>query len=299
MKSLLLALVFSSFASASDLKVRHLEVAKGLELRVGVLPAKGEARGDILYLPGFADRLDNHGPLFTAWSEKGFRVVSFDYPGHGESRGRKNSINRFGFAALADFASQVEAATREDSHRPLLLAGWSTGGLLAVRILQAGPTLGRDPKGVLLFAPGVSVYTLVGKNGFVTEPTLTSNPNPPHTGPIRPVSPLLVPVFAASLLSHSHMAWQSAVPEIPMLVLVGGDREDRYAKTREVKRWALRQREWRDSSVTAFQCRGAFHELDNEPGATGATVRQIAASFAESVVTGSYDSSPTAPCSRF
>ncbi|MEZ4617015.1 MAG: alpha/beta fold hydrolase [Caldilineaceae bacterium] len=91
---------------------------------------------DILFIHGHADRLDNHGALFTAWRAAGFRVIAFDLPSHGESNILPIDLYRVeDFAALAQL---VEATTRDDPDRPLLLAGWSFGGLLAARIARAG-----------------------------------------------------------------------------------------------------------------------------------------------------------------
>jgi alpha-beta hydrolase superfamily lysophospholipase len=298
-----LVISLSAFAGTPSFQSRSLRLQRGgLNVRTGIYPARGPVRGDILFLIGFADRLDNHGPLFQAWNDAGFRVISFDYPSHGETRGILNHLNFYGIEDLAKIAQGVERNTREDETRPLLLSGWSTGGLLAVRLVQGRTGLLRKPRGLILFSPGVSVYPLVGDRGFVTQKTLTSNPNPPHLGPIQPRSPLFVPAFSASLLAHTYLAQRAALPNLPILVFTGGDKEDVYVKTKVVQKWVLSQRSRQVGSVAAVQCKGAWHELDNEPEPVGGFVRGLATLFATSVIDGtrfSSDLGPAAACQKF
>jgi len=269
-----------------------------LQLRVGIANAVGHPRGDILYLTGFADRLDNHQPLFNAWTQAGFRVISFDYPSHGETCG--SNINLYKFGDLAKLAGYVESITREDATRSLILAGWSTGGLLAARILQGLPYSGRPIAGAILFSPGIDVYPLVGEHGTVTQATLTNNPHPPHLGTITPTSPLATPLFAADLLLNATLSRSETLStNIPVLVFSGGDTEDVYVKSASIRSWVLEQR----SGLTPYgiSCKGARHELDNELPPVGATVRSAAADFAAFVVkgTGSFAPSQAGPCAAY
>ncbi|MCB0097092.1 MAG: hypothetical protein KDE46_15290, partial [Caldilineaceae bacterium] len=55
------------------------------QMRIGILSPTVPAKADILFIHGHADRLDNHGALFGAWAEAGYRVLAFDLPSHGES----------------------------------------------------------------------------------------------------------------------------------------------------------------------------------------------------------------------
>ena len=285
--SLVLAFTLSLAASAAGFESRFLKVKGGLlTLRMGIYKPEGPARGDILYFIGFGDRFDNHGPLFAQWNAEGFRVISFDYPSHGGTFGPLNHLNLYNYSGLMKLAESVEKATREESSRPLLLAGWSTGGLLATRIPQTNRHWDRKPQALILFSPGVSVFPFVGEHGMVTQRTLTSNPKPPHSGPIRPGSPLFTPAFSASLLTNAALARHQDLPNLPVLVLTGGEKEDKYVKIENVKQWAVNQRGRRASTLVAVQCLGGFHELDNEPGVTGKTVRDLAARFASSVLDG-------------
>jgi alpha-beta hydrolase superfamily lysophospholipase len=276
--------IFAFFVLTSPLHSAELMLphSPGLTLRVIEHRPAGHIRGDILYLHGFADRGDNHGPLFKSWTDAGFRVIAFDFPSHGKTTGMLNAIDLYGFHDLAGMAAHVERHTRESFDRPLLLAGWSTGGLLAVRMIQAATIerLGREPAGLILFAPGISVRTLVGKLGFVTEGTLTRNAEPPHAGPIRPKSPLFHPLFAIKLLANAALSRAQIYPlHVPTLILLGGDKEDRYVHSKRIVEWSLRERR-RGAELEVERFPGALHELDNEPGPTGRDVRDAATEFA-------------------
>jgi pimeloyl-ACP methyl ester carboxylesterase len=305
----LVACVLSSLAAQASspgaLTIESPVVYDGgrLNVRVGVQTPKGRVIGDVLYFHGFADRLDNHGPLFDAWNRAGLRVIGFDLPSHGETTGADNNINHYSFEDLADVAATVEGATQEDPARPLILAGWSTGGLLATRIIQKGLLAGhgnRVPVGLILFAPGISVRPLVG---FVTESTLTRNPNPPHHGSISPISPMVKIWFAGSLLANAVKASVEPLPtDFPVLTILGDDSADRYVKAADIRDWVVDQRQINDSEMFGIQCQGAYHELDNEDGFVGApgpSVRAAAANFAANLANGAVGPVGPGICSAF
>lgn len=105
--------------SGQPLTARILPMHMGLlKLRVGELRPNGSPVGDVLYLHGFADRLDNHGPLFEAWTTAGLRVTSFDLPSHGENSGIRNKIDLYSFDELTALNKHVERVTREEDRRP-------------------------------------------------------------------------------------------------------------------------------------------------------------------------------------
>jgi len=247
--------------------------------------------GDILYIHGFADRVDHHGPLVDAWTRAGFRINAFDLPGHGENTGGlQNNLNCYSFGRLAALALEVERRTREDAGRPLILAGWSTGGLLAIRMAQEHvfQDRGRRPVGMILFAPAVSVYPLVGAYGVVTQGTLTRNPDPPHKGAIRlwNRSILLKPLFALRMIGNAWFRSGNPMPEdLPTLIFVGGESDDAYACSLGLKKWAEDQRA-RGGKITGVVFAGAYHELHNEAAPVGREVRAASAAFAGAVATG-------------
>jgi alpha-beta hydrolase superfamily lysophospholipase len=254
------------------------------------LPA-APATGDVFYLPGFADGVLNHEPLFREWTRAGFRVVAADLPGQGLSRGegKRASLDAFTFTELAAAAHQIEQATRE-TDRPLVLAGWSTGALALVRSLQGqrDAEWSRRPSAVILFAPGVAVRPVVGEPslrypiGEVTVATLTHDLDRQLATPIFPRSPGDVLVFAADLLTNSGLSYREGLPsDIPTLVLAAGDETDRYVFSPLVQRWAKAL----TGPASLIVCPQARHWLDGELDAFGgADVRRAAARYAAAAV---------------
>ncbi len=287
----------ADIGQAQQLQTHFLPISYGkkvLNLRVGVQNPLGTPIGDILYIHGFADRLDNHQPLFLSWTAAGFRVISFDLPSHGENSGDYNNLNNFSFRDLAELAAKVEQETK--ANRPLILSGWSTGGLVVVRMLQEKWTenFSRPVNGAILFAPGVSVrkfpWTFGNRLGFVSEKSLTHNPKPPHFGKIGPDSPFwtsFVKGFAPRLLAESALSQHRNYPlEIPTLVMSAGDIEDVYAKEKVIRQWVRDQNESRiDNKIVNISCPHSKHEMDNEPDIYGGEeVRASSAAFARAIV---------------
>lgn len=294
-KILLSLLVIAGFsAHAKPLRTFSLNLTQDTvyknEVRVGIQEPDGLVTGDVLYIHGFGDRLDNHAPLFAEWNRAGLRVIAFDLPSHGLTRG--TNLNIFTFTALAKMAAQVEAATREDSARPLILAGWSTGGLLAIRIVQADlASFSRPLAGMILFAPGVSVYSFVGQPslrypiGEVTNGTLTHDPAPPHRGDANPKSPGSKIVFAIDLKINSLISQYESYPKnLPTLVLRSEGDGDVYADSSVLKTWIARQN-LNGANIQDVGFFGARHEIDNETDEFGGTqARRISADFARQLV---------------
>jgi alpha-beta hydrolase superfamily lysophospholipase len=270
-----------------------------ISVRIGTQePNSGKILGDIIYAHGFSDRLDNHGPLFEAWNEAGFRVIALDLPGHGENKGNWNNINMWSMLDFANLIALVEKKTAsQDQSRPLILAGWSTGGLVVTRMLQSKlmPKLTRKVAGLILFAPGIAVrkpWDLADKTpdyargviGHVTTKSLTHDPKPPHNGPIFPRSPVVQAAFGAMLITNSLLSQKENLPsDLPVLILTAGDKEDLYADEARVKQWIASQKP-RMSKLVHIDCAQGRHELDNELEPMGETVRQAAAVFASNVV---------------
>lgn len=257
-----------------------------VRLRVGIMEPEETPKADILYLHGYSDRFDNHLPLFEGWRAMGLRVIAFDYPSHGETCGR--GLDRYRINGLAKLVSEVEAHTRPAEERPLLVAGWSTGGLVTVRMLQSPEigTFSRPVAGALLITPGVDVRLLVGDKTRITQETLTSDPNPPHRGPISPSSPICTPLFSADLVRNAGTSRREAYPSVPTVVLTGGIDADVYAKTRGVTSW-VDSRQAEGKPVFGLGCPEGKHELDNESAPMRDEVRAGAASFVRWVLSGS------------
>eukprot|EP01080_Neovahlkampfia_damariscottae_P004866 gene4866-8460_t len=262
-----------------------LSTYEGSTVRIFTLNPSAEKIGDIFYFHGLGDRVDNHVPLWTEWAKKGFRIFGFDLPSHGETTGAH--INLYPFTRLAGLASEVEKETMEDPNRPLLLAGWSTGGLIVTRIIQELSTLKRKIKGSILFTPGVAVRTIVGENGRITVRTLTSNPNPPYRGPIKPRGPFDVPIFAGFIVTNALLSRnQRFSSSVPTLLIAAGDTIDRYVDTVKIKEWVINKRT-EGSDIKAYQCKLSLHDTDNERNEVGGSVvRDLASDFAYNIVKG-------------
>lgn len=280
--ALLLVASLDSFASMAN--ESFLRPKNGVSLRVGIYQSEGEPKIDVLYLPGYGDIFTNHERLFKQLNQAGARVISFDYPNHGQTDvDFFNDLNFTTFRRLSQYVEHVEAETREDKSRPLAIIGWSTGGLLGTRILQGLGDLGktRNITHAALIAPGVSVYTCVGeKFCSISNRTLTHDTNL-HERPIHPQYPLSRPKFGSFLILNSLKAQAKALPKATKtLVMVGGEKADRYVKTGNVKSWVDKQRRQFKNSIKGIQCFGARHELHNEsPVFGGPLIRQNIVAF--------------------
>lgn len=296
------ALFFNVFAAHAETAF----VSKGsLQIHYGVFkPQESPPLGDILYIHGYGDTFENHLPLFNEWNRLGLRVIAFDLPSHGKTHGGGwDDLDWHSFEDLAHIGGLVNQINQEDPQRPLFLSGWSTGGLLALRILQVENlrTLFPPIRGLVAYAPGVSVKKCVGNVAcHITNETLTHDERLQDRA-IHPKSPLYRINFAAKLLYNAHMSWnQSLPPEIPVLIFVADDVADKYVKSRELKKWVYHQRQQFSSVVSAFQCPGARHELDNETASFGGPqVRALSASFIKSVMQQQPMETVKGPCFSF
>lgn len=259
---LLFLLPTLAFASEWQLEVFPHQLASGktVRIRAGYLPESDSVpfRGNILYFQGFADSMLNHAPLFGALTARGYRIVAFDYAGQGGSGGSMNATRLRQIPDIGDAAWQRFARLAPGAGRKIIL-GWSTGGLAAYYAASV-----KRADAVILIAPGLHVRAVVGSFGRVTFDTLTSRPaggpDDPHVDPIRPGSPLLVPLFAADLVrsSFSSRSW-TIDPSIPGLAILTGDR-DYYVKAVPTARDLRRNA----PHFTHVSLPESLHEVDNE-----------------------------------
>jgi Serine aminopeptidase, S33 len=239
---------------------------------------KASAKGDVFFFHGFADCFSNHAALFTALNTAGFNVISFDYPSHGHSSGGitmwGDTINAYDFERLATVARDVyKASGQASTNTPLYVSGWSTGGLLATRITQGVVSFGKRVEAQYLIAPGIAVQALVGNLGVVTVDTLTSNPSPPAVCPIKPKSPLMVPLFAVNLLKAASRAQRGSTKGAKTYIVLADPAEDKYVKSDNVAEWGNAQK------AIVVQCSGAKHWLEAEPAPVGDFVISEAVRF--------------------
>lgn len=261
--------------------------------RHSVVRSTSVPRFDLLYIHGFADRIENHPDLFDEWLSRQGRVIGYELPYHGESQGRGiagwipfSAMDTF--AAMGHLATEVESAVRQDETRPFIAAGWSTGGLLVTRMIQLGlfERAGRKPSGVILHAPGIAVRYLVGRMGLVTLGTLVDGePQSPLVGSISPRSPLFRPRMAYEILTQSIAARRDPYPkDLPTLLVLGGEEEDRYVDTAEIARWS--DQLVRDGARLWVVRTHLRHAVDWDRSSVGAKVRRLSADFAAGVAEG-------------
>ncbi|MBN8550268.1 MAG: alpha/beta hydrolase [Deltaproteobacteria bacterium] len=93
------------------------------------LPAKGAARGSILFLHGNAENISTHLAAVHWLPEQGYQVFIFDYQGYGESEGSPSLPN-----AISDAERAVSyLQSRPDVlHQRFFLFGQSLGASLAL-----------------------------------------------------------------------------------------------------------------------------------------------------------------------
>lgn len=280
---------FSAQATQSRSEILNLQCPMAIAAHVRELLPDGPIRGDILYIHGLGDNSRNHDPLFKGWLDSGYRVIALDLPSHGETTGY--SLNCCNFKMLGNYILEIDRRMRpsNDKNRPLLLAGWSTGGLVALRTVQRKLFNDhyRKPSGLQLFAPGIGVRLKVGNWwGGITTETLTRNPHPPHHGEIKPGSPYAVLPFAARMFWESKLAqWDTLPNYLPTQIFLADDDEDLFVRNDINRRWGNRQLD-SGKPVWIIQYDGAYHELDNEPEPVGVLVRDRAANFARYVFEG-------------
>lgn len=233
---------FSSRAYPQPLKTKilHFEQSPAwfdsLDVRVGIQRPDTKPIGDIFYFTGFGDRFDNHRRLFNAWAANGFRVISFDYPSQGKTTG--TSLNLFTFKMLAQLAMEIELATREDRARPFLISGCSTGGLLAMRMLQSDrfAQFRRPVSGAIFFAPGISL-----------------------SAPVGPISSSTF-AFDGLIKLNSYLAQHERYPKVRTLVFAG-EEGDVFANSKNLSAWVAAQNAQNGASIEMAQDSGARQEM--------------------------------------
>ena len=255
-----------------------------IEFRTGLFieSAKVPFKGCVIYLQGLADSILNHRQLFSSLSENGFRVIAFDYMGQGGSSGTMNDTRiyeplfpsleignqaRFVWQALENFKSPSGQSCEKSKK---MVIGWSTGGLAAYGLAHD-----KWADDVVLMAPGIHPKIFVGEAALapsfmlrgdqvITERTLTRNnfqgQTNPHFDPIKPTSPLKVPLFASNLLITSELSrfWEIST-RVKGLVFLSGE-EDTYVDQAETKVTLAKKA----AHFTIVAYKGALHEIDNE-----------------------------------
>ncbi len=101
----------------------------GTNLFAWFLPARGEARGTVLYLHGNAENISTHFANVAWMPAEGFNVFAIDYRGYGGSAG---SPSLPGAQLDIDAAMRVLLARRDVDPSRIIVFGQSLGGALAI-----------------------------------------------------------------------------------------------------------------------------------------------------------------------
>src|ERR1044072_9358899 len=116
-----------SFIPPPGARAHRLRTARG-EFAVVEAPAKGDARGTVLLLPGFTGSKEDFSPLQEAFADARYRSVAVDGRGQYESPGEEDDESPYARKELAlDVHAQVDALGDGPGH----LLGHSLGGQIA------------------------------------------------------------------------------------------------------------------------------------------------------------------------
>lgn len=273
----------TTYANASfksyDLVLPNLKRQNGISKVAVKIWKDSVVKADILYFHGHADQAANHNRLFTDLSGKGFRVIGFDLPQHGDSK--LGSLDLYSFDDLLKIAAAVEKDNFE-SARPLYLMGWSFGGFLLLKGLKSKEflnALSRTPAGFMALSPAVQGKMLVGQDGWVRLSTLTQNEDLVAVAKPKPTTIFATPVFAARYLIESLiLKSQSADYKIRHLILFSDPKLDYYVDITDSKNWFNKTE---NTQRQVFNCNEAYHALDFEPIAIYQEVEDQILSFLE------------------
>lgn len=118
-------------------------------------PETTPCKGTILLFTGSHAPRDTYiAPFALSFIEKGYRVVSVDYPGFGKSTGKTKGINELRTAAL--MLGLYAKRTYPDS--PLIPVGYSLGATPALCLVEAQEELGIPLQSYVLVHPMVSAH---------------------------------------------------------------------------------------------------------------------------------------------
>ncbi len=123
------ALVATPARFGVEFRQLDIEAADGTVLRAWYMPARGPARGSILFLHGNAENISTHFANVVWLPAEGFNVLALDYRGYGASEGSPS---------LAGAQLDIDAALRALLARPdvdpdrIVVFGQSLGAALAI-----------------------------------------------------------------------------------------------------------------------------------------------------------------------
>lgn len=141
-------------------------------------PANPQAT--VLITHGYLDHTGLHSRLIGFLLGRGYRVVSWDLPGHGLSDGPRGAIDSF--AVYTTVFGKVVGLVKESFPGPLHVIGHSTGCLVAFNFLASARV---DPFDSVVFVaplarhflwePGVFGHAVLKKTGITRLPRMVMN----------------------------------------------------------------------------------------------------------------------------
>ena len=98
-----------------------------------ILEPSGPPVGGLVFFHGQGDFIDRYPPVLRPFVDAGYRCLLTDLPGHGRSPGKRGDVP--GLALVDELVA--ESLTHLDG--PLIIAGHSMGGLMALRLFLRHP----------------------------------------------------------------------------------------------------------------------------------------------------------------
>ncbi len=236
-------------------------------------PAGMPPAAAVLFAHGFAESAPRHVATLTSFAEAGFAAYAFDLPGHGRSPGARGFVRRFDDVLRAMALLRARIAERYPQV-PLILMGYSLGGLAALRAAQRDPA---PVAGVVLVAAGLGVASHVPP--VVRRIGVAFGEIAPHVPVARlrlrnlrpedgnapgglldlllPRDPLVPARTAAEAMRASHAAFAAAASWRTPTLFVNGE-ADRVVPLASARRFVALAR---NAETTLDLVAGAHHDL--------------------------------------
>jgi alpha-beta hydrolase superfamily lysophospholipase len=106
---------------------------RGVPLHRLILKPKSPLKGGLLFFHGQGDFIDRYPPILELFVKAGFQCLLTDLPGHGRSPGKRGHVPGL------DFVDALCDQSLEHLKDPLVIAGHSMGGLMALRLFLLQP----------------------------------------------------------------------------------------------------------------------------------------------------------------
>lgn len=229
----------------------------------------------MLFIHGLAEHARRHEPTLLALANRGIAAFAFDLHGHGNAAGTRDYVGDFP-RLVTDTATMRREVARAVPGVPFFLAGFSMGGLVALRSAADDPG---GLAGTILIAPGLdpagAAPRLLKQLGcfvgrfvpFFPVARVDFRPYDAQPGETRLRRRIIAARTASELIRASSEAFRNAHDtRIPTLIF-HGDR-DRLVSARASRRYVER---YGGDDVTLRIVAGGEHELLREP--TGDAVR--------------------------